>query len=34
MREESRALTQMLGKVGEALDRQGEVLAQLLRRPA
>ena len=23
-----------LGKIGEALDRQGEVLAELLRRPA
>ena len=33
-REQSRTQAEALGKIGQALDRQGEVLAELLRRPA
>ena len=33
-REQSRTQADALGKIGQALDRQGEVLAELLRRPA
>ena len=34
VREEGRAQAEALGKIGQALDRQGEVLAELLRRTA
>ena len=33
-REQSRTQAEALGKIGQALDRQGEVLAELLRRTA
>ena len=33
-REQSRIQADTLGQIGEALDHQGEVLAELLRRPA
>ena len=33
-REQSRTQAEALGEIGQALNRQGEVLAELLRRPA